>query len=76
MNIELIKEIIKGTSVVVGIFIYIFIWVSLFTNWDKCMHNQKYYVSREDAMAVFYRIWIILHIIGFITVSMWAWGVL
>ena len=68
-----LKMILRTTTVVIGIILYIGVWGSMIKNWDKCMRTGYAYPCFEDSLGKFYCFWITIHAVGVILALIWCW---
>lgn len=70
---EDIKMILRILTIIIGVLIYIAIWVSLFINWDKCVCTAYCYPCWQNTLGNFYGMWIAVHVILILSAFAWAW---
>lgn len=68
-----LKMILRAITIIIGIALYVAIWVSLVKNWDECVTTEHAYPCVEKLLGTFYWLWMILHAIGVVFAFIWAW---
>lgn len=63
---EQIKLSLRIASVVVGIIVYCGVWSYIIDNFKESFEDSVLY----QTVSI---IWIVLHIVGFVTAVVWAW---
>ena len=70
---ELIKMILRAITIIIGIALYIGVWLSMIKNWDKCVRTGYNYPCFEAFLGEFYFIWMLLHFLAIVCTFVWAW---
>lgn len=63
---ENLKLSLRIVSIVVGILVYCSVWHYIIANFDDSFEDGVLY-------RIVFIIWIVLHIVGFVTAVVWAW---
>ena len=70
---EVIKGALRAITILIGIALYIGVWISMIKNWDKCVRTGYTYPCFEAFLGTFYFFWMLIHVLAIVFTFIWAW---